>query len=396
MNPVIYTSPNGSEFTASPKTWEESFSHAAPKFPLANGNGDKYQDLGVFSSTIPVRFEFERDSADVEAFYNAIRERGTGKLTEPDSNKTKNVQPLSIVKSFNLVKDIKRTFFDVTFGENVKPEAIESTTALRQKNNAISDNATNLTANNFEVRQNITTVGESVRQQSNFAKTLEDMNTTLSIDVTSLQSQIDGIVRDPVNVLIAAKNLMELPGVSFDRVKSKIEGYADLVKSILVLDDSLSAETSNQKQNDAFYVQAMGSMALNAMANNVVDSEFKTKSEALETAQILVDQYIQYRDQLDQLQESGSFVQDGSIQQSLANLIYETVSFIFEISFSLKSELIFKTEKLTTIFQIAEEYYPEDWREDEISTFDFIAETNDFFGNDFVYLDPGKEVKVYV
>ena len=395
MNDIIYTSPSGQEFKAQQRVWQESFNHSAPAFPIAKGNGDKHQDLGIFSPKFSIRFEFTEDS-ESERFYAAMIEKGAGTLTEPDSNRTRRVQPLTVTKTKGLVKDIGRTIFTVQFAEDLPEQIVVSSAALRQLNNKLSEDTTLISANHFEGRQNITTAAESVRQQANFSKTLEDMNRTLSINVSNLEKQIDLIVQDPINAMISTKRLMELPGIAFDRVTTKINGYADLVRSVIDLDDSQSAETANQRKNDALYLQSMGSMSINAMSNNVVDSEYKTKQEALNVAQSLVQEYENYRDALDNLQSDGAFDQDGSIQQALSQLVYNTVGLIFELSFSLKTEFIFEASELTTIYDIAAEYYPDDWRDDEESTFNFIAETNNYTGNDFIYLNPGREVKVYV
>ena len=395
FNFITYTSPSGAVFSTTQKKWNFEFKKATPSFPSANGNGNTYQDLGLFSGTISLEFEFftTQDAAD---FLNAIRERGSGTLIAPHQTRSIQAQPMTINESLDLVKDLGRIKYIVSFGEDVPAEYINGSTALKSQILNYSNVSTNLAANSLKTNQVLNEINSLTNQISFFNTKLKSITKNLGVATNIVEASIDNIVSDPVGTIIDLKALMEQPAISYDRVLNKINGYADLVVDLIDFNSDNFANTKNQLSNEAYLSQAMAVSALCAMADNVINSSYLTKTEALTAAKTLIDTYDYLQNQLDLYESNSSFQQDGTIQQSNQNLVFSSVGFIYGIAFDLKKELIFVTQDITSIYAIANTYYPEDWINDELSTFDFIVKTNDLEGEDIIFIPPLREIKVYV
>jgi len=259
-----------------------------------------------------------------------------------------------------------------------------------------SANTTNFAANSLKVNQEVDTITDTTNQISFFRTKLTKINKDLGVATNVIEASIDNIIVDPVNTIIELKALMEQPGITYDRVLNKINGYAQLVQDLIRFDNDTFANSKNQFLNEAYLSQALSIAALSAMSDNVINSDYLTKTEAQQSAQTLLDTYDYLQGQLDLYEENTDFQQDGTIQQANQNLIFSAVGYTYAIAFDLKKEISFLTQDISSIYTIANKYYPEDWKDDENSTFDFIIKTNNLKSEELVAIPPLRTIKVYV
>ena len=395
FNFITYTSPSGASFSTTQKNWNFEFKKATPSFPSANGNGNTYQDLGVFSGSVSLEFQFF-NAAEAGDFINAMRERGSGTLVAPHQTRSIKAQPTSINESLDLVKDVDRIKYIVKFGEDVPAEFIQGTSSLKSQLQTYSANTTNFAANSLKVNQEVDTITDTTNQISFFRTKLTKINKDLGVATNVIEASIDNIIVDPVNTIIELKALMEQPAITYDRVLNKINGYAQLVQDLIRFDNDTFANSKNQFLNEAYLSQALSIAALSAMSDNVINSDYLTKTEAQQSAQTLLDTYDYLQAQLDLYEENTDFQQDGTIQQANQNLIFSAVGYAYAIAFDLKKEISFLTQDISSIYTIANKYYPEDWKDDENSTFDFIIKTNNLKSEELIAIPPLRTIKVYV
>ena len=397
MNDIIFTSAESkSVFMAQSIKWKLSFSHAANRFAILQGDGDYYQDQGNDSMAGELYFIFAPESADEEAFFSAIKERGAGVITQPDRTDTLNIQPLAVEKSIDLVNDVQRVRFTVTFVTSRLPGEVSSTQALYSALNKQNSDAVTSAGTVLETSQDVNSLVDAQRQVANFTDALNSATRHLNVVASDLEASIDSIVSDPVQALIAFKQFIEQPGIIYERIANKLSGYQDLVADLLNI-TPYPGQGDTQKANDLFFAEAMTSTVIAAKTQASVEAGYTTKQEVLRTANQLVTEYGTSRDTLDQYQAAGAFQQTGTTQEQTSRLINSTASFLFSISFNLKTEFIYITDGPTTIYDIMATYYQDKLEEEgEIATLDYIIGTNTFSGDELLIVPTHREVLVYV
>lgn len=397
MNDIIFTSAQSqSVFLAQNLEWNLSFEHAANRFAVLQGDGDYYQDLGNNSLAGDLYFIFTPNSADEEAFFNAIRESGVATVTQPDRNEPLNIQPLNVEKKLGLVEDVNRVLYTISFVVSRRPEDVTSTQALY---NSLENqnNATVLSAGTaLDGSQDVSTLTAAARQVANFTNALNSASRNLGVAVTELESSIDDIVGNPVKALIAFKQLIQQPGIIYDRLTSKLNGYAELIIDLLDI-QPYAGQNETQKANDLFFAESMTSTVLATMTQSSTEGSYDTKEQVLAAAEILVDTYAINRDTLDTYQENGFYQQTGQVQQSTSRLVNNTAAFLFAISFNLKTEFTYTVDSPVTIYDIMAEFYADKLQEQgEIAIMDYIVKTNNFREDELIEVPTGRKVLVYV
>jgi len=400
MNDLIFTSAiSKSVFKANSLKWGLSFSHASNTFELVKRDGDYQQDNGISSMSGSLRFVFTIESDTEKAFFESIKERNSlnniATITQPDNDTVLNIQPTQINKNIDFVKDVLSVIYTVGFITTKLPDEVDSTNSLfngiQEKDNSTVQEA----GESLEANQNVTEAFDSSLQISNFTDALNGAATHLGVLASDIETGIDAIIDEPLSAIIAYKKLVATPGILYDRIQNKIQGYQDLIESLLDI-EIFPGQTNIQKANALFFAESMVAVVTSAMVASAIDASYKTSQEVIEVATILNQNYAKNRDTLDTYQEEGLFDQEGGVQQQVSFYVSDATAFLFSLVFDLKQEFIFTVETEINIIDIAAEYYPEEFAEDEISILDFIEETNDIDEEEFFAIKPGREIKVYV
>lgn len=408
-NQLKYVSPSGEEFFPNIKQFGENFSHAAPVFTSPFVDGGIHQDMGLTPSGFNLSFEFFGADHDKEAarFYSAIREIGIGTLTEPYSKIERKVQPIQVEKSFNIINDIARIFFTVTFEEDSGEAVVNSETSLTDSANTAIDDSTTESATSFESQLNAESVTEKATITTSYQDTLTDIQKQIDCAISSAESSIDSIIDAPYDTVLSLVTLLQTPGTANQRILNKITGYQTLMSNMIKKVDFTDFTISqiNDMKNVASYNQMYGAAITIGMASQIMDSSYTTKSEVITAITILKNTYADYQNYLDDIQRNylvefdnsdGAFIQNGELQKKLQSMITIISGFIFKIAFSLKTEYIFYTEQPTNMYNIAYEYYPDYLRENEVECLDFIEETNKLSGNELIFIPANRKMLVYI
>jgi hypothetical protein len=394
---IIYTSPvSKSEFVASNIKWGLSFAHAANRFTILQGDGDYYQDQGINSMAGELYFIFTPESEEEAAFFDVIKERGAATVTQPDKAETLNIQPLSISKSLDLVNDVTRVRYTVTFVTSRLPGEITSTRALFTSIQSKGTASVEAAGTVLEAQQDVNTLTAASRQVSRFSDALNDATRILNVAASDLEASIEDVVDNPVRAVIAFNQLIEQPGIIYNRLADKVKGYQDLIVALLNI-ETYPGQTAIQKANDLLLAEALVAAVIAAKTTAAIESGYDTKQQVLGIASQLVTDYAYSRDTLDSYQSSGFFQQTGTTQESTSVLVNSTAAFLYSISFDLKTEYVYTTEGPTTIYDIMAEYYTKKVEEEgEIRTLDYIVGTNNITGGELIEIPHGREVLVYV
>jgi len=394
---IYWYSPSGDKYKSNNKDFKENIRKAASAFPSAQGKGDLYQDNGYYSSTMNLQFTFET-LEESEAFSKSLLEKGASKLIEPTTSIVRYVQVLSLHKKKGFIKDVMRYKYSVSLAESKINVKQESTDSYLNQSNIKSSDSESLVADIFATQTVIETASEKAQQTSNFRETLEKVNDTIGNTVDDMINQVDEIIEEPYATIMELKTLIDQPANIYSDVNARLRVYQGLLVSCLSQDTNYNiAQTERLKLNNAIYAQSVGAMVLNSMVVNAVNLPYERKSQLFLAIDLLKASYEYYRDYLDILENAGDFHQDGSIQQSISELVYNSAGELYKISFSLKNEVTFEVEDdSTTPLDIALKYYSEEFSVDQFTTLDFVENTNDFDNIQGFVFPKGYTIKVYI
>ena len=185
------------------------------------------------------------------------------------------------------------------------------------------------------------------------------------------------------------KRLLYQAGLSVYRKSSNILNVFNGVITELMPASPATTELAN---NDF-----AAKTAIIATASALLNSDIETRKQAVETAQIFQAINQTYQDYIDIQMSSITDIEDVIVQDAdIYSLVQNTAGALYEMSSSLKVEQTIELEELSNIIQLAYEYYPEDFAADPDNTVDYLISTNNFSDDDFLFLEKGKKVLIYV
>lgn len=409
----IFTSPEGNKFVLKILDYEYTRKHigevkqnpsrsygkknSKQTYGTVNTSGDTFQDLGIAGRDIPLTVYVSGDNHDVEAkkLSSGLDEKGKSKLQLPYEGILR-VQVIDYKVKVKLVENIAQSVFTINFhecGANIYPDASEeqTTTVVKDAQNKMSETA------------------------SEFADTVESMNNPqgfmqrLNTKLTSLDNVFSGVQNNTyLGILkdLASGSILNNPFVAATQIGQLIllgmSSYYQ-AKSILNTLDSITSvfsKSTNPTYEDYIANDFLVNTAILSAAQILPQTEMETRKEAVESAKEIQDIYDRYRDYSETVEaEINKNSAAENITVSTAD-INETVQncagSLIEKADSLKIEKTIILNKNSNIINLAAEYYPEDFKEDADNAIDYLVKTNNFEGDDLLYLDKDREVIIYV
>ena len=125
---------------------------------------------------------------------------------------------------------------------------------------------------------------------------------------------------------------------------------------------------------------------------SVVNNQFVTKNNALEAAEVILDQFQDVTDWRDDNYMSLEQVDTGSAYQQLQESVALVAGFLVEISFSLKQERRIQMDRARTIIDLTSELYGTT----DNSDINFLINTNNLSGSEILEIPMGKQIVFYV
>ena len=124
---------------------------------------------------------------------------------------------------------------------------------------------------------------------------------------------------------------------------------------------------------------------------SVVNNQFETKTEALEAAEAVLNQFQDVADWRDSNYDAIADIDTGEAYQKLQEAVALTAGFLVEISFTLKQERRIVLDRARTIIDLAAELYGS--VDDQL---DFLINSNRLTGSEILELPRGREIVYYV
>ena len=348
---AAYNSPSGKRLAFDFENLSTSMNLDGTAFKIPDANGTYVQRSGVNERTYPMRVFLWGTDCDIEAdaFDEALRESGIGKLEHPMYG-TKNVVPFgAVTRRDDLKTAANQVIIDVTFWETIDvifpssqgDPASAVLTSVDGFNNSLADQFDQLLnidtaslrasfSNSYEAL-----LGGTRSGLQSVANVNDSVGTQFNAIFDSIDQSIDSLINDPITLAFQTTQLIQSPARSVANIRDKLSAYGNLTQSILGIDSQdTSAKTSNAFHTNDVYA----STYVTGSVVSAVNTQFETKTEALQAADVILEQLDAVVEWRDSNYESLEQIDTGEAYQKLHQSVALCAGFLVEISFSLKQE----------------------------------------------------------
>lgn len=210
---------------------------------------------------------------------------------------------------------------------------------------------------------------------------------------TTANNAINNAVAEPLLAIRQIQAMINAPFNFLSNVQSRV---ATLKSQLLALGNSISTIlTRNSKK---LYENNAGTMLSALAAATVTNASYASRREAVDTINIIVEQYNNYINNLDALQSTSGAVLDAYIPDAgsliqLSNLVSFTVSALLLIATDARQERSFILEEDDNVFPLAKRLYG--MKEDDSTITELIA-TNNLTMQELLIIPKGRTIKYYV
>ena len=408
---AAYTSPSGERLTFQYEDVSKEFDKKTSGYDSLDADGTYVQDTGSTSDRFPFRIFFwgEEYDTEAEAFEAALRERGVGKLEHPIYG-VRDVVPFGTIKRRDDLKTAaNQTILQLTFWETtglVYPSsagdpASEVVEAVDEYNAAAAAElelglflrtVTAVVAFGNNVEALVNEVQDGLQTIADVA---DDVQKQFNAIVDSINTGIDFLVKAPLALAFQITQMIQAPARALASIKARLSAYGDLAQSLISGNGAsvgssggeLNVSNENELRTNDLFVSSYVTGSIVSVVNN----QFVTKTEALEAADTILQQFADVVAWRDDNFEALGVIDTGGSYQKLQEAVAITVGFLVEISFSLKQERSIVLDRPRTYIDLCAELYGK-----TDSEFDFMITSNDLSGDEMLELPAGKEIVYYV
>jgi hypothetical protein len=200
------------------------------------------------------------------------------------------------------------------------------------------------------------------------------------------------LISQPLTLAFQTAQLIQAPARALTNIRAKLDGYKNLVNSIIFGDNAVAQPTRGSISSNSFHTRDLyASSYVTGSVVSVVNNKFTTKTEALTAADEVLTQLDNVTKWRDDNFKSLSEIDTGAAYQKLQEAVALTAGFLVEISFSLKQERRFILTRDRTIIDLVAELYGS--IDDEL---DFFINSNNFSGSEILEIPKGREIVYYV
>jgi len=408
---AAYTSPSGERLVFYYENVSKEFDKKTTAFDPADADGTYIQDNGSTSDRFPLRIFFWGAEYDVEAeaFETALRERGTGKLDHPIYG-VRDVIPFGVIKRRDDLKTAaNQTILQITFRETIglvypigsEDPASEVAEAVEEYNAAAAAelelglflktvNAVVTFGNNVEAL--VGTVQSNLQAIADFA---DDVQKQFNAIVDSINNGIDILVEAPLALAFQVTQMIQAPARALASIKARLSAYGDLAEALISGNGasvgSSGGELNMSSNNELRTTDLFVSSYVTGQIISVLNNQFVTKTEALEAADVILEQFEAVIAWRDDNFEALEVIDTGEAYQQLQEAVSITIGFLVELSFTLKQERSIVLDRPRTIIDLVGELYGTVDQE-----LDFLITSNNLSGDEILELPAGKEIVYYI
>lgn len=408
LKEAAYNSPSGTRQRFDYEDVRRTVEKKTTAFDFPDANGTYVQDLGHTGRQYPLRVFFWGDDCDLEAdaFEGLLLESGVGKLEHPLYG-TVDVVPFgSITRRDDLKTAANQAIIEVTFWETI---GIIYPTAQDDPGSAVlaavaSFNDT--AAAQLDESLNITKAVERTGFKSTYqnlvdnakaglqvvADTQDNVRQTFDSIYTSINESIDTFIAAPLDLAFQTTLLVQAPARALTSVKARLSAYRSLASSIISGEGAVVEPGYDNRPSNAYHTQDLYASAyVTGSVLSVVNNQFETKTDALDAAAEVLNQFDQVAAWRDANYESLAEIDTGSAYQQLQEAVALTAGFLVFISFSLKQERRLVLDRSRTVIDLVAELYGT--IDDQL---DFFITSNSLSGSEILEIPAGREVVYYV
>lgn len=402
------TSPSGVRLTFAYEDVSEVIELDGTAHKFVDADGTYVQRTGNSGRRYPLRVFFWGADYDIETatFNNALLEDGVFKLEHPIYG-TKDVVPFGTVKRRDDLKTAgNQSVTDIVFWETIgvvypAGQGDPASAVL----SAVDDFNTSF-ADEFDKFLNVDTASLRATFKNNYTALLDTMQNGLQAvaDVQdnvrtefnaindSINQGIDILVSEPLTLAFQTSQLIQSPARVLTDIRARLNAYGDLASSIISGDGAVVSSDGGVKSSNQFHTNDLyTSTYVTGSVVSAVNNQFITKKDALEAAELILDQLEDVTNWRDANFQSLDEIDTGASYQQLQEAVALCAGFLVEISFSLKQERSITLNRARTIIDLAGELYGE-----VDSQLDFLINTNNLSGSEILELPKGREIVYYI
>lgn len=403
---AAYTSPSGTRTVLTYENVSRSVEKRTSAFDFPDASGTYIQDLGHSGRKYPMRLFFWGDDYDLAAkdFEASLLESGPGTLEHPSYGRVVCVPFGAITRRDDLKTAANQAVIEVTLWETIAEiyplaqddPASQVATSIKDFNVAaagefeqVLDIDSAVEQATFKSRYNAVkaSVTSGLARVAAATATVREKFNTIN---ESINASIDLLVAQPLALGFQTLELTQTPARATAAIQDRLDAYQNLAGIIIaggVATPGFNSSPSNTFRTSDLYAAAY----LTGSVASVLNNEFSTKTQALESADAILSQFEEWVAWRDANLESLGEIDTGAMYQALQKTVALTTGFLVDISFNLKQERALILPNPRSIVDLVAELYGS---VDE--HLDFFINSNALTGSEILELPAGRRVVFYV
>lgn len=398
------TSPDGTRLDFDYENVSKSIDKKTTAFDFPDVDGTYIQESGHTGRRYPMRIFFWGDDHDLKsaAFEEMLLQKGIFELEHPIYGVVEVVPFGTITQRDNLKTAANQSIIELTFWETIgliypeseDDEGAETLNAIDEYNQEFDDNIdltsaveTSSFKNSYDVFLKKT---KSALQK--VADSQADVQKQFDAFDKSITDSLDLLVAKPALLIFQTKLMIQSPARAITKLNARLTAYKDLADSFTTGDKSTQTNgNDNRPANDFAASDVFVSTSITGSIISVINNEFVTKTEAIEAAENIIEQFdaaVVWRDDNFQSLEE---IDTGGSYQKLQNAVALAAGYLVQISFSLKQERRIVLDRNRTFVDLIAELYGE-----TDAQYDFFINSNNLSGDEIKELPAGREIVYYI
>ena len=454
LEEAAYTSPDGDRIVFSYEDVSLNWTNKTSAFDFPGAQGTYVQSHhGSSSRRFPVRAIFEGRQSDLgaDAFEELLRIPGVGKLEHPRYG-TQDVVPFGeIVREDRLKSAANQSIVEVVFFHTIGIAYPSSQidpvgavlSALDLYNIAMAEDFANqVDLSGVSVLVSLANQYKSLLKKAKaglraVASAQQDIQDSFDDVVDGINDGIDVLIKTPLNIAFATTLLLQSPARALSSITARLAAYGNLAADIFGSSDAISkpggvggsgignagigndSEEPNKFQARNVFASGYVSGSIVSVINTgstdatgaksaavvpedaTSDSGFKTKAEAVEAADVILQQFedcVEWRDlNYQSISGDGDLVSTekntdtGGSYQALQDAVAVAAGFLVNISFTLNQERIITLDRERCPLDLVAELYGE-----TDSRLNQFIQQNNLSGDEHLLIPKGRKIAYYI
>ena len=390
-----YSAPSGETLPFAYEDVSRSITRKTTAFNTPDRNSTYVQDNGYTSRRYPMRVFYCGDECDQNAlaFEAILLENGVGILEHPIYG-THNVVPTGeINRRDDLKTAANQVIIDVVFFETddatfTNDQVDAAAQALEAIEAARAASAATLAADDLNEAvlkgEHQSLLDFAKKGLNKVASATAEVQKEFDLIYNSINNSIDILVGEPLTLAFQTITMLNAPARAAANIQARLDAYRNLASSIVS-----SGETTATRYRSR---QTFSSGYTTGYSLSMLNNDFLSKPQALEAADSLLSLFDELSAWNDDRQRELGILDTGSLYQQLQQAVSYTAGYLVQLSFSLKQEKRFKTQRTYTFIDLCFELYG-NTNEGEI---DFFINGNNFTGSEILEIPKGREIVWYV